>query len=170
MPKRGVIATGLTTLALVLLLNFKTPEQAGSPVSGSNVAIVESAGNTNATEPSRPTTTSSRPLTTSTPTPKPAPTTPPAQTATILGSAVPTQYGTIQVEIKVANGQLRDVVAVQLPSGRRSGRISQIAGPILREEALSARSANIDTVSGATYTSRGYARSLQSALDKAGLA
>lgn len=164
MPRRGVIAMVLTTLALVLLLNFRTPEQAGSALSGSNVAIVESAGNTVATEPPRPTTTPSGPPTSSTPT------TPPAPTATILGSAVSTQYGMIQVEIKVADGQLRDVVAVQLPSGRRSGRISQAAEPILREEALSTRSANIDTVSGATYTSRAYARSLQSALDKAGLA
>jgi uncharacterized protein with FMN-binding domain len=40
---------------------------------------------------------------------------------------------------------------------------------LLREEALQARSANIDTVSGATYTSVGYAQSLQAALDQAGL-
>ena len=43
------------------------------------------------------------------------------------------------------------------------------AAPILREEALQANSANIDTVSGATYTSLAYAQSLQAALDSAGL-
>ena len=37
---------------------------------------------------------------------------------------------------------------------------------MLAEMALAAQSANIDTISGATYTSRGYARSLQSALDQ----
>ena len=53
--------------------------------------------------------------------------------------------------------------------GRALGRISRAAAPILREEALQAQSANIDTVSGATYTSEAYAQSLQAALDSAGL-
>ena len=56
-----------------------------------------------------------------------------------------------------------DVVALQLPTGRRSGQISQYSEPILREEALQAQDANIDVVSGATYTSDAYAQSLQAA-------
>ena len=48
-----------------------------------------------------------------------------------------------------------------------SQRISQAAEPILREEALSAQTANIDLLSGATYTSEAYVESLQSALDQA---
>jgi uncharacterized protein with FMN-binding domain len=60
---------------------------------------------------------------------------------------------------------------VQLPSDRaRSQGISSDAGPQLRSEALRAQSARINTVSGATYTSDGYAQSLQSALDRAGIA
>jgi uncharacterized protein with FMN-binding domain len=56
-----------------------------------------------------------------------------------------------------------------LPSDKpKSARISQAAGPRLRQEALSAQSANIDVVSGATYTSEGYAQSLQGALDQIG--
>jgi uncharacterized protein with FMN-binding domain len=43
-----------------------------------------------------------------------------------------------------------------------------MAVPRLNQEAVSAQSANIDAVSGATYTSTGYKQSLQSALDKAG--
>ncbi len=43
------------------------------------------------------------------------------------------------------------------------------AAPILQGEAISAQSANIDSVSGATYTSQAYAQSLQSALDQAGI-
>jgi uncharacterized protein with FMN-binding domain len=39
---------------------------------------------------------------------------------------------------------------------------------MLRSEALQAQSAQIDLVSGATYTSMAYAQSLQSALDQAG--
>ena len=38
---------------------------------------------------------------------------------------------------------------------------------MLRSEALTAQSAQIDLVSGATYTSDAYAQSLQSALDQA---
>lgn len=56
-----------------------------------------------------------------------------------------------------------------LPTGGHSGRISDEVGPLLRSEALAAQSAQIDVISGATYTSRAYATSLQSALDAAGL-
>jgi uncharacterized protein with FMN-binding domain len=69
----------------------------------------------------------------------------------------------------VASGKVADVVALQLPTGRRSGQISSYAAPILHDEALQAQSASIDTVSGATYTSDAYAQSLQAALDQAGL-
>ena len=89
---------------------------------------------------------------------------------TIVGPAVSNRYGDVQVEIVVRNGQLADVEAVELPSDHaRSQYISSVAGPELRSEALQARSANIDVISGATYTSEGYAQSLQSALDQAGL-
>ena len=83
---------------------------------------------------------------------------------------VDTRYGPVQVEITVANGQLTDVTALQLPSDdRRSASISSRAEPMLRSEALAAQSASIDGVSGATYTSDGYAQSLQAALDAAGM-
>jgi uncharacterized protein with FMN-binding domain len=49
-------------------------------------------------------------------------------------------------------------------------RVNSYAVPVLHDEALAAQSANIDTVSGATVTSNGYIRSLQSALDAAHLA
>ena len=69
----------------------------------------------------------------------------------------------------VAGGKVSDVVALQLPTGRRSGQISHSAEPILHDEALQAQSAKIDLVSGATYTSDAYAQSLQAALDQAGV-
>jgi major membrane immunogen (membrane-anchored lipoprotein) len=46
-------------------------------------------------------------------------------------------------------------------------QISNAAVPTLRQSALTKQSAAIDTVSGATFTSKSYAASLQSALDKA---
>jgi uncharacterized protein with FMN-binding domain len=89
---------------------------------------------------------------------------------TVVGPVVTNRYGPVQVEVVVRDGQLADVESVQLPSDRsRSRYINSIAGPDLRQEALQARSANIDIVSGATYTSQSYAQSLQGALDQAGL-
>jgi uncharacterized protein with FMN-binding domain len=68
----------------------------------------------------------------------------------------------------VSGGKITDVVAVQLTDrGGRSVEISNYAAPILRKEVLSAQSANVSTVGGATYTTDGYLSSVQSALDRA---
>jgi uncharacterized protein with FMN-binding domain len=156
MPKRGIAALAVTIVALVLLLSFKTPDVV--PARSSGVAVVEpSSTGASASDATPAPTTSTGGNTAS------------AATATIDGPVVDTRYGAIQVEIVVANGQLQDVIALQLPNGRRSGQISNAAAPILREEALQVQSASIDTVSGATYTSDAYAESLQAALDQAGL-
>ena len=170
MPKRGVVAVAVTVVALVLLLSFKTPDQV--PARNGGVAIVEPGS---AATPSAGTggTSGSTSLPAADATPAPTTSTGSGTTslasATIDGPVVDTRYGAIQVEIVVSGGQLQDVVALQLPTGRHSGQISNAAAPILREEALQAQSASIDTVSGATYTSDGYAQSLQAALDQAGL-
>lgn len=88
----------------------------------------------------------------------------------ITGDVVRTRFGTVQVQITVANGQLTDVTALKLTDeDNKSVRISARAAPILRTEALAAQSAHIDVVSGATYTTDGYTESLQSALDQAGM-
>lgn len=168
MPKRGIAALAVTTVALVLLLSFKTPDEP-LPSRGGVVAIVDPGSSTTP----RPQA-SAAPSATQAPVGEvPTPTAPAggttAQAATIDGSVVSTRYGRIQVEIVVAGGRVTDVVALQLPTGRRSGQISQFSEPILRQEALTAQKAAIDIVSGATYTSDAYSRSLQSALDQAGL-
>jgi uncharacterized protein with FMN-binding domain len=91
-----------------------------------------------------------------------------AKTRTITGQTVQTQYGPVEVQIVETGGKLTDIKALQLPSrDSRSVEIAANAVPILRNEALQANSARIDVVSGATYTSDGYAQSLQSALDNA---
>jgi len=95
---------------------------------------------------------------------------PPAKAAsgTFLGVSVHTLYGPVQIKITYATGRVTGVVAVQLPSGRsRDAEINNYAVPILEHETLAAQSANINAVSGATYTSDGYVQSLQSALDAA---
>ena len=84
---------------------------------------------------------------------------------TVLGAAVYVGYGTVQVRLTLAAGRIVDAAAIRLPQGGRSSDISAYAAPQLRAEVLSAQSANIDAVSGASYTSSGYARSVQAALD-----
>jgi uncharacterized protein with FMN-binding domain len=87
---------------------------------------------------------------------------------TITGQTVQTQYGPVQVQIVETGSRLTNVTPLQLPSDNsHSAEIAANAVPILRSEALKANSARIDVVSGATYTSDGYAQSLQSALDNA---
>jgi uncharacterized protein with FMN-binding domain len=90
--------------------------------------------------------------------------------ATATGDAVATQYGDAQVRVTVRNGKIVKIEALQLQGNDpRSLQISSSAEPILRQEALQAQSADIQAVSGATFTSASYDRSLQSALDKLGL-
>jgi uncharacterized protein with FMN-binding domain len=92
----------------------------------------------------------------------------PAAARRVTGSVIMTAYGPVQVRIKVRGSRILSIDNLALPFDRnRSQEISSIAGPLLRTEALRAQSARIDVVSGATYTSDGYAQSLQSALDRA---
>lgn len=87
-------------------------------------------------------------------------------TRTYDGTTVNTPYGPVQVRITKTNGKLTDVTALQLPNADpQSQQIASYAAPLLRSEALKAGSAKIDTISGATYDSQGYAQSLQAALD-----
>ena len=89
---------------------------------------------------------------------------------TVNGPVVGTRFGSVQVEVTLDGTKIVDITALQLPNGdRRTDQISSYVEPILRTEALQAQSANIDGISGATYTSNAYARSLQAALDSAGI-
>lgn len=88
---------------------------------------------------------------------------------TATGDPITTQYGTTQVEVTIKAGKITDIKTLQSPADEpRSQQISSAAIPTLRQSALTKQSAAIDTVSGATFTSKSYAASLQSALDKAG--
>ena len=93
-----------------------------------------------------------------------------AGTTTVTGSVAQTRWGPVQVQLTVAGGKITAVQVVQYPdSNGRDQEINAQALPILVKETLSAQSAKIDMVSGATYTSDGYLTSLQSALNQAGL-
>jgi uncharacterized protein with FMN-binding domain len=146
----------MTVVGVAWLLNYKVaphPLSALAPLSptqGPNVSP----------SPSGP-----APSVTPSATPSPSPTT---LNGTFTGSDFPNRYGDVQVRVVISNGRITDVQAVQLPTDRaESAYISQQVGPLLRSEALQAQSANIDIVSGATYTSQSYAQSLESALQQA---
>ena len=94
-----------------------------------------------------------------------APARPATQTAT--GPQVNFGYGTIAVKVTVAGTRITQVSVAALSTLEpTSQQISSQAIPALRSEVLSVQSASINGVSGATYTSEGYARSLQAALDQ----
>jgi len=87
---------------------------------------------------------------------------------TYTGAESSNRWGVVQVEVTVSGGQVADVTALQTPGGKqKSVSINQRAVPVLRSEALTAQSASINSVSGATYTSVSYRASLQSAIDQA---
>jgi uncharacterized protein with FMN-binding domain len=95
---------------------------------------------------------------------------PAAQTKTVTGSTVNTRWGPVQVQLTVSGGKITDVAMLQYPNGNGTDQqISSYALPILMQATVDAQSANIDMVSGATYTSTGYLQSLQSAIDQAGI-
>ena len=90
-------------------------------------------------------------------------------TTTATGDAVSTQYGNAQVRVTVKDAKIVAIEALQLQGNdARSVQISSSAEPVLQQEALAKQSADVDSVSGATYTSESYKQSLQSALDKLG--
>lgn len=175
--KRGVLAAAGTVSLVAGIIGarggsaagrlpslVRTPAAAGSAPattapSGAPVAGTPTTGAVQGPAAAGATTPGSTPATTAPAGPK---------SGTFTGPAVDVGYGTVQVQVTMAGGRLTDVKALQLPSDRsRSRSISSAAAPILRSEALAAQSANIDGVSGATYTSQGYAQSLQGALANA---
>ena len=98
----------------------------------------------------------------------PVTTAPATAVAAFDGDTIQTRYGPVQVQAQIQDGSLVAVAVVQYPDGDgKSVRINQRALPQLQSEALTAQSAQVDTVSGATYTSNAYVTSLQSAIDEA---
>ena len=161
MRERAAATVASLALAGILLLNFKGPSDAALVTainSASPEATAGTAGNTSGSSGSTPAPTASGSTGSSS-----------TATGTYTGPLVANPYGDVQVQITVTNGKITDVQALALPTGGHSGRISSFVAPLLRTQALTAQSAAIDGVSGATYTSQAYAESLQGALDAAGL-
>jgi uncharacterized protein with FMN-binding domain len=86
---------------------------------------------------------------------------------TFRGAGVKNPYGTIQVSIKVTGGKIVAADAAY-PTANDSAIINPPAIAQLKQATLKAQSAEVDAVSGATFTSDSYIKSLQAALDQAG--
>ncbi|MCU1355683.1 MAG: hypothetical protein JWM89_1101 [Acidimicrobiales bacterium] len=180
MRRRALPALGMTVAGLIMLLRFQTSPSGGATVgalpgpAGSGTAPGTTAPGT--TPPG--TTPGSTPgggagpsgsggAPTTTPNPGTSPASGPTD-GTYDGAEIQTRYGPVKVQITISGGQLTDVQELEVPSDRqRSVEINSQAGPILRSEALTAQSASLDQVSGATITWGAYEQSLQAALDAA---
>ncbi|MEU7426098.1 FMN-binding protein [Streptomyces sp. NPDC040750] len=142
-PLRRIVLAGAATVSTMVLLLSLKPHTTPAPETTSATSPSVSSGST---APAR------------------------TRSGTVTGDTVQTRWGPVRVRVTLQDGRLTDVNAVDHPQGNpRDQEINSYALPRLRREALAAQSADIDMVSGATYTSDGYRRSLQSALDSAGL-
>ena len=181
----AVLAITPPQLGSTSAINF-----AGAPIAGADTTASASASSSSATSAATTkTTAAAKPVATKkagatkTPasgnsaasnsaTPTAAATTAPATTAaingTFTGPSVNVNYGNVQVKITVVNGRITDAVAVKAPTGKND-RYTNMAVPTLKAQTLKAQSANIQGVSGASYTSYGWFTSLQGAIALAGL-
>ncbi|MFD5437229.1 FMN-binding protein [Kitasatospora sp. NPDC127067] len=173
--RRAVVTSAATAAGVVLLLSLKPHEAAGpapvigsGPGTGAGQGTAADSGTGSGSEVSAP---SNAPApSASAPASVSASASAPAAGATrkVSGDTVNTRYGPVQVQVTLAGSRITAVDVVKYPSAERRDReINTSALPVLNQEAIAAQSARIDVVSGATYTSDGYVRSLQSALDRA---
>jgi uncharacterized protein with FMN-binding domain len=87
-------------------------------------------------------------------------------TRSATGPSVNYSYGVVSVKVTVSGSKILNVGVASIDDGGnpRSESIDQQAIPILEQEVMQAQNANIQGVSGASYTSAGFTQSLQSAL------
>jgi len=172
-PARGarigaLVASCATTGGLAYFFAGTDASQTSSAISG----LVAPIATTEATSTAAPTTaaTDAAPATTAVTSATTAPVAAPTANSVVAfdGDTIQSKYGPVQVQAQIQDGSLVAVAIVQYPDDDgKSVRINQRALPELQSEALTAQSAQVDTVSGATYTSNAYVESLQSAIDDA---
>jgi uncharacterized protein with FMN-binding domain len=163
-----------TVAALVLLFSYRTSTNSTEAAASTVISTpTTSPTSTATTSPSTSTNTS-----TSSTSPSPSASSSTSSgtssgstgTKTYTGTTASTRWGDVQVVITVTDGKITDVQVPVYPNDNpRDQEINAYALPTLRQETLTAQSADINAVSGATVTSNGYLQSLQAALDAAHL-
>jgi uncharacterized protein with FMN-binding domain len=190
LPRRALAAIATTAMALALLLNFKTQNApigpasvvVGQPATGSTVGasgqsssastspVAGSSGSSAASTPPSASSGSAASGSAGSGSPSTGQSASGStlRSGTFTGSTIQIPFGNVQVQVVVKGGRITDVQPLQMPTAHaRSQMISQYVAPMLRQEVLQAQNAQINLVSGATYTSEAYAQSLQAALDQA---
>jgi len=182
--KKIVYAVLATLTGLVLLFSYRTSLDVVAPTAGGSIAPKTTTGTSGGSSTSAPSasgtgtsasgssgssgTSSASGSSTAGTSSGGSRTTSGLKDGTFTGQAVDTRYGAVQVAITVSGGQITDVSVPQYPNTERGDEeINAQAIPILISETKSAQNAQIDMVSGATFTSDGYTQSLQSAIDQA---
>jgi uncharacterized protein with FMN-binding domain len=164
--RRVILAIVGTVAGLVVLLSFKTHSTSAAATPPAAISGTTGQASASAATPSASGSSSAS----SSASASSSPSSIAGAAKTVTGTATDTIYGPVEVQITVKNGKVTAAQAVQYPQDSpRDQQINSYAIPVLNQEAVSAGSASIDAVSGATYTSNGYITSLQSALDKAGV-
>lgn len=169
--KKIFYAVMATLTGLVLLFSYRTSLGEGTETAAALPATTPAPASAQRATPSTSPSASASPSASSSAAAAPtqaAPASSGLADGTFTGSSVNTRFGPVQVQITVSGGSVTDVQVPVYPSENgRDQQINSRALPVLVKETLDAQSADIDMVSGATYTSTGYLKSLQSALDEA---
>lgn len=163
--RRIIVSSAATISGVVLLLSLK-PHSTATTTSGASI----STGSSSSSSTAGGTSASPSPGASSSSSSKSSGSGSSTSTRTFTGTAAQTRWGPVQVKITVKNKKITNIEVLEYPSDNpKDQEINSYALPVLNQEAISAQSAQIDSVSGATYTSGGYVSSLQSAIDQAGL-
>jgi uncharacterized protein with FMN-binding domain len=168
--KKIIYALLATVTGVVLLMSYRTSLDVVDPTASAKGTTGTGSGTTS----SGTTSTGSSSGASSSPSASPSASASASASASGLkdgsftGQSVDTRYGPVQVKVTISGGKITAVDVPTYPTESfRDQEINQRAVPQLVSETLSAQSSKIDMVSGATFTSDGYAQSLQSALDQA---
>lgn len=154
MPKRGLIALVLTLAGLRLIVAYSPP--------GGDIGSVDPSAAPTDSPAANPTPTPAK-----TPKPSKAPTGT-LKDGTYDGDAIKFKFGTAQVEIVVSGGVITEVKALKLPTaGGYTKRVTTFFQTDIPARVVADQGWKISNISGATYTSRAYSQSLQSAINQA---
>jgi uncharacterized protein with FMN-binding domain len=147
-------------LVLIVFALYSVAMRHNNPVLGKPSSLVTSSGNSGGgsssqqNSPSNSSNTSTQPTT--------------YKDGTYTGSVADAYYGNVQVQVTVSGGKITNVKFLQYPNTHSTSvMINQQAMPYLQQEAVQAQSANVQIISGATFTSQAFQQSLQSALNQA---
>ncbi len=166
--RRAPLVAGATALGMIGILTYHPPPSS-SPVLAAPKSHVQAKS---------PATTAPSPTTTTAPPASPGSTTSPSTTPTSTAPAPPVAqsatgpneqygYGTLAVKVTVSGKKITDVSVQNLQTADQySQQLAAQVIPMLRSQVLRAQNANINGVSGATYTAQAYVTSLQAALQR----